>query len=379
MKEWELADILDPIGVTALAEGVAHSRRHLGRNPYYEGPPSDHFDGRIFFNPDGVPPGRLVDFLKWQFGGGRARWPARWPSPFPPAMPPRRVGGDAMRVTMVGHATLLLQVAGLNILTDPVWSERVSPFSFLGPRRVNPPGIAFEALPPIDLVMLSHNHYDHLDLATLGRLKQAHDPLVVTPLGNDAIIGAAHPSVRVAAHDWGAAVAVGGTEVVVHVEPAHHWSARGTRDRRMALWGGFVVSTPAGNLYFAGDTGFHEGRTYRALAAKHGGFRLAVLPIGAYEPRWFMQGQHQNPEEAVEGMLLSRAAFAAGFHWGTFQLTNEPIEEPRDRLFAALDAKGIARERFRPLQPGEAWDIPPEPAPTLSTGASTSRPEVSPS
>jgi len=126
----------------------------------------------------------------------------------------------------------------------------------------------------------------------------------------------------------------------------------------MALWSGFSIETPAGNIYFAGDTGFHEGRNFRAAREKHGGFRFAILPIGAYEPRWFMAAQHQNPDEAVEAFKLLGAEHAAGMHWGTFQLTNEPVEEPRDLLHAALDREGIARERFRPMQPGEVWDVP---------------------
>jgi L-ascorbate metabolism protein UlaG (beta-lactamase superfamily) len=258
---------------------------------------------------------------------------------------------------MVGHATLLLQVAGRNILTDPVWSERVSPFSFLGPRRVNPPGVRFDDLPPIDLVLLTHNHDDHFDAATLARLRSAHDPLVLTPLGNDAILARHAPGMRVHAGDWGDSVDAG-DGVVVHFEPAHHWSARGARDRRMALWSAFVVETPAGKVYHVGDTGFDGGRNCRAAARKHGGFRLAVLPIGAYEPRWFMEAHHQNPEEALESMRLAGAAYAAGHHWGTFRLTNEPIDEPRERLHAAVDRAGLERDRFRAMQPGQTWDVP---------------------
>ena len=325
-------------------------------NRYYSGPPSDHFDGTLFFNPDGKPPGRFSDLLKWQLSGGRSKWPAAWPSPFPQAKPDKQIEGAALRLTMVGHASLLIQTAGLNILTDPVWSERASPLAFAGPKRVNAPGIAFADLPPIDVVLVSHNHYDHLDLATLKRLKQDHDPLLVTPLGNDAVIAPAISAMRMAVHDWGDRITVGGA--TIHTEPAHHWSARGGRDRRMALWAGFVVETPGGKIYFAGDTGFHGGANYRQMAEKHGGFRLAILPVGAYEPRWFMAPQHQNPQEAVEGMALCNAAHAAGCHWGTFHLTDEPIEEPAQKLAEALAAEGISPERFRAMRPGEVWDVP---------------------
>jgi len=331
-------------------------RRGKSPNAYYAGPTSDHFDGVTFFNPDGQRPRGFGDLLRWQFGGGRVSWPRTWPSPFPPARPDATIAQGALRITMVGHATLLVQMHGLNILTDPVWSDRVSPLSFIGPKRVNAPGIAFADLPRIDVVLLSHNHYDHLDLVTLARLKAACDPLVITPLGNEVIIRAAVPDMRIETRDWGGSVEVKG--VTVHVEPAHHWSARGGRDRSMALWCGFVAEAPGAKVYFAGDTGFDRGRGYRALAQRHGGFRLAILPIGAYEPRWFMEAQHQNPDEAVEAMQLCKAAFAAGCHWGTFHLTNEAIDEPRQRLFAALDAGGIERERFRPMPPGEVWDVP---------------------
>lgn len=326
----------------------------MAGNRYYSGPVSDHFDGTRFFNPGGTHPRALLDVLRWQFGRDRAVWPQNAPSPFPAAVPEARV--DDLRVTMVGHATLLVQVAGLNILTDPVWSQRASPFSFAGPKRVVAPGIAFEALPRIDLVLLSHNHYDHLDVETLSRLQAAHDPMIVTPLGNDRIVKEAVPNARVTVGDWGDRIALPGA--TIHLEPAHHWSARGMRDRRMALWASFVVETEAGRIYHVGDTGFHRGINYRAAAEKHGGFRLAILPIGAYAPRWFMEAQHQNPDEAVEGMVLAKAAFAIGHHWSTFQLTDEAIEEPRQKLQQALEARGLPRARFRAMRPGESWDVP---------------------
>jgi L-ascorbate metabolism protein UlaG (beta-lactamase superfamily) len=349
-------------GLAALAAsaGGFFASRAEAANRYYTGPASDHFDGVRFFNPDGTPPGSFTDLLRWQFGGNRVPWPPSFESPFPPAVPEPRIEGDATRVTMVGHATLLIQTAGLNILSDPVWSERASPVGFAGPRRVNPPGIALEHLPPIDIVLVTHNHYDHLDLDTLARIEAAHAPFFVTPLGNDTIIRERIPDARIAIGDWGDVVEIGGARL--HFEPCHHWSARGTRDRRMALWSAFVIETAGGRIYHVGDTGFHRGINYRAAAEKHGGFRLAILPFGAYEPRWFMKGQHQNPAEAVDGMELAGADNVAGHHWGTFRLTDEGIEEPVEALHAALDAKGIDRARFRPMRPGEVWDVPAGPA-----------------
>jgi L-ascorbate metabolism protein UlaG (beta-lactamase superfamily) len=329
------------------------------KNPYYQGPRSDHFNGTRFFNPDGVPPGTLRDVLRWKWTGeDRARpWPKAYPSPAAGARPAERVAGHGLTVTMVGHASLLIQTAGLNILTDPVWSERVSPVSFAGPKRKNRPGVAFENLPPIDLVLVTHNHYDHLDLATLKRLEARHRAPVITPLGNDTIIRRAAPAAEITVTDWGDATPFR-NGVTIHTEPCHHWSARGTRDRRMALWAAFVIETPHGKIYHIGDTGFHDGINYRAAAKKHGGFRLGILPIGAYEPRWFMKGQHQNPDEAVQGMKLAGIAHAVGHHWGTFRLTDEAVEDPLRALDAALSREGIDPARFRPLRPGEAMDVP---------------------
>ena len=326
-------------------------------NPYYQGPVSDHFNGTRFFNPDGIPPGTLRDFLRWKWTGGNKplAWPKTYPSRFAANKPVERLEGSALRVTMIGHASLLIQTAGLNILADPVWSERTSPFSFLGPKRHNPPGIAFDDLPPIDLILVTHNHYDHLDLATLKALEARHKASIITPLGNDTIIRRAVPRAEITVTDWGDTTAFKG--VIIHTEPCHHWSARGTGDRRMALWAAFVIETPDSKIYHIGDTGFHDGINYRAAAEKHGGFRLGILPIGAYEPRWFMKGQHQNPEEAVAGMKLAGIQHAVGHHWGTFQLTNEAIEDPLKALDVALAQAGVEAERFRPLRPGEAVDV----------------------
>lgn len=309
----------------------------MPRNRYYAGPPSDHFDGLRFFNPGHPDTDRsLGQLLRWQLGGGRARWPRS--VAVTPAKPRPRV--DGLAVTMVGHASLLVQAHGLNILVDPVWSERASPVGWAGPKRVARPGIAWDDLPPIDAVLVTHNHYDHMDAATLARLAAEHRPQIVTALGNDAIIRRFAAGARVAALDWG-----GSTElapgVLATAVPAHHWSARGRGDRRMALWCGFAIRTPGHLVYVVGDTGYGDGRIFRDFGARFGPPDVALVPIGAYAPRWFMADQHVDPDEAVRIMLDCGAAQALGVHWGTFQLTNEGRDEPPRALAAALAARGV--------------------------------------
>src|SRR5438552_10382994 len=282
----------------AAGTGGYGARAATGR--YYEGPVSEHFDGVRFVDPDGVSPKGIRDVLRWWGSNLKSEWPLVYPSPHSDRPPPR-VSGSSLRVAFVGHASLLVQAGGLNVLLDPVWSERVSPVSFAGPKRVNDPGIPFEALPKIDAVLVSHCHYDHLDAATLSRLAAAHRPRVITPLGNDAIMRSHDPAIRAEAYDWGARVELG-DGVAATLVPTRHWSARGLFDRNRALWAGFVIDTPGGRLYHVADSGYGDGRHFRAAREKHGPFRLAILPIGAYEPRWFMREQHMNPEEAMRAL-----------------------------------------------------------------------------
>ena len=326
---------------------VSHRSRE---NPYYQGPESAHFDGLRFHLGPLTRDKSRSDLIAWRFGGERAAWPASFPSPHRDT-PPQRVEGEALRVSYVGHASVLIQTHGVNLLVDPVWSERASPVSFAGPKRVNDPGIAFEDLPPIDAVLVSHNHYDHLDLATLTRLGGNVGTRFIAPLGNDAIMGEGVGVQRAEAYDWGARVEVG-RGVFVHFEPAYHWSARGVLDRRMALWCAFVIETPSGSIYHVADTGFGDGAIFQRMREKHGGFKLAILPIGAYAPRWFMRDQHVDPEEAVRIMKICGAERALAHHWGTFQLTDEPIDEPPQKLAEALQRENIPQERFAALQPG---------------------------
>ena len=323
----------------------------------YEGPVSDHFDGTHFFDPDGVPPNSQIDLLRWQLGRDRHRheWPEWAPSPYADT-PPERVTGDKVRLSYVGHASWLIQTAGLNILVDPVWSERASPFAFAGPKRHNEPGIAFEALPKVDTVLVSHGHYDHLDLATLARLHQKFSPRIVTPLGNDATMRSADSAIRAEAHDWHDRIDLG-SSVAVTLVPTRHWSARGLFDRNKALWASFVLETPAGKIYIVCDSGYGEGSHFRRVAEAHGPLRAAILPIGAYEPRWFMRDQHMNPSDAVKALADCGAAQALAHHHGTFQLTDEAIDAPEKALHAALDEAAIPRERFVALKPGQVVEI----------------------
>jgi len=323
----------------------------------YSGPVSDHFDGKRFYDPDGVPPKSLSDLLRWQFGGGRKRvdWPEWVPSPHADAPPPL-VDGAKVRLSFIGHVSWLIQTGGLNILVDPVWSERVSPVSFAGPKRRNEPGIAFEALPRIDVVLVSHGHYDHLDISTVSKLTARFSPRVVTPLGNDLTMRAVDPKIRAEAFDWHDRVALN-DEIAVSLVPTRHWSARGVFDRNKALWASFVLETPAGKIYIVCDSGYGEGLHFRRVAEAHGPLKLAILPIGAYEPRWFMRDQHMDPYDAVKALRDCGAAAALAHHHGTFQLTDEAIDAPATTLGHALDEAGIPRERFAVLKPGQVVEI----------------------
>lgn len=318
-------------------------------NPYYKGLISDHFDGTCFFNPDQPNSDKnFRDILKWRRSAENNPWPKH--IDIQPVVPETRV--DDLRVTMVGHATVLIQVAGFNILTDPVFSERASPLRFAGPKRVTPPGILLDDLPPIDAILLSHNHYDHMDIATLRAVHERYAPLIITPLGNDTIIYRYIPHARVKVGDWGDNISIS-KQFDVHIVPANHWSSRGIRDRRMALWGGFMLRIAGKLIYFAGDTGYGTGQIFKKMHTEFGAPDLAILPIGAYDPRWFMAAQHVDPEEAVQIMCDLNAKNALAIHWGTFKLTDEAREDPLMRLSSALKARNIESGNFKVLKAGE--------------------------
>jgi len=327
---------------------------------YYRGPVTDHFDGERFFNPDGEdtvrppgPGGRGGFFWRFLTGSdGRPPWPAT--VAVTPAKPAPRIEGERMVVTWVGHATVLVQTGGLNILTDPIWSRNAGPFG-LGPKRVAEPGVRFEDLPPIDLVLVSHNHYDHMDKATLKRLWERDRPTIVTSLGNDSVIG--QTGARAAALDWNGRVAVRpGVEVIVNRN--HHWGSRWFTDRNRALWSSFVVTLPGGNLFFAGDTGMGDGR-WPVEAASHGPIRLALLPIGAFRfaPGQMASGSHIGPVDAVEVFRRTGATTAIPIHWGTFRLSYEAYDTPPRLLAEAMRVTG--QTGFAPVGIGRPFDVPP--------------------
>lgn len=322
-----------------------------GRTGSIELPP--HFrDGR-FFNP-GVPDHDFRQALHWM----RTRTPEPWRSwipsePGPP--PPARIQGSELRVTFINHASFLLQTADLNILTDPVWSLRASPVQWSGPKRHRAPGIRFEDLPQIDALLISHNHYDHFDRPTLRRLGQAQQAAVFCPLG------LARPLRRLGFReiyelDWGQSLEWRG--IPVHCVQAQHFAARTPFDRNRTLWCGWVLCPAGGNVYFAGDSGF--GSFFRQIGESLGPMRLALLPIGAYEPEWFMGPVHMTPEQAIETHRLVQAQTTIPMHYGTFSLADDGETAPLDRLRAALDGDPRAEE-FLVLQEGEGRLIP-EPA-----------------
>ena len=332
--------------VVALCLAITVEPRFLDAR-YYRGGASAHFDGARFANPDGDDTfatttgtggkpgpapgvGMMVRFLTGR--DGRPVWPDH--VAVHRIAPPARVAGAAMVATWVGHATVLVQTQGLNILTDPVWSQRAGPLGF-GPERVAEPGIAFAQLPKIDVVLISHDHYDHMDLATLKRLWDRDKPLIVTSLGNDSVIG--QVGVPATARDWGGRVGVRpGVDVIVTRN--HHWGSRWFADRNRALWSSFVVTLPGGNLFFAGDTGAGDLR-WADEAARYGPVRLALIPIGAFRfsAGQMAAGSHIGPIDAVEAYRRLGASSGIGIHWGTFRLSYEAYDTP-PRLLAAVQA-----------------------------------------
>jgi L-ascorbate metabolism protein UlaG (beta-lactamase superfamily) len=342
----------------------------LPQSPRY--PLSDHYNGEIFFNPPGMAPpnsavapaeepagpgrrrGGLIAMLRWRFMGERKPWPPQPPDPAPGGDPQALPPPGSVSLTFIGHSTFLLRWAGLTILTDPIFSERCSPLSWAGPKRARPPGRALAELPKVDLLLVSHNHYDHMDLQSLRALRRRDDPQVVTPLGNKVHLAKAGLD-RVEELDWWQSTTLPG-DIRVTATPARHFSARTLRDRGRSLWSGFMLEAGGQRLFFAGDSG--AGQHWAEIGQRLGAPGLALIPIGAYEPRSIMAAVHVNPAEAVAAHQALGAARSIGMHFGTFQLTDEAIGAPPAALAEARAAAGLGDTAFVTLGFGETRVVP---------------------
>ncbi len=319
---------------------------------------SDHFDGKRFFNPTlpkGFAPSRR-SVLKMA-REPRKQWPA-WVENKGVHRLNETLVADEVAITFVNHATFLIQTGGITILTDPVWSERASPFRRIGPKRVRKPGVAFEDLPTIDMILLSHNHYDHLDIATLRQLRQSFAPTVLAAAGDARLLRPlGFKAMREL--DWWDEIQFNGTLKVTFV-PAQHFSALGLFDRQKSLWGGYMIESCGRRVYFAGDTGYSTH--FSEIRTRLGSPDIALLGIGSYEPRWFMKPIHMNPAEAVNAHKDLGSKQSIGMHFGTFQLSAEAIDQPHADLKRALSESGIPEIEFVTLHEGETRIYRADPA-----------------
>jgi L-ascorbate metabolism protein UlaG (beta-lactamase superfamily) len=350
-KQWGMAMLTITIGTLGFALSVVLVAAILAV-PRHSGPVSPHFDGKRFSNLAPFVEPSLVDILRWKLFTTDEEWPTAVAFPTLPP-PPSRIAAGA-RVTFINHATVLLQLDGLNVLTDPVYSERLGPIASIGVARHKAPGIPFDQLPKIDVVLISHNHYDHLDVPTLRRLVTRDQPILLAGLGNRAFFEAEGLGARAVDLDLFESHDVAGVSFTF--TPAQHWSARSLADRRRSLWGGFYVRGPSARIYFAGDTaaGPHFERIHERLGAPD----VALLPIGAYAPRWFMRPQHIDPAEAVDAHLVLGAKTSIAIHFGCFDLASEGMLAPVEQLTQALATRKLPSERFLALEHGESFSLP---------------------
>jgi L-ascorbate metabolism protein UlaG (beta-lactamase superfamily) len=313
-------------------------------------PLSDHYDGNKFRNPKGDHLLSLLDIFQWKWNARPALWPKDVRNKEFPLVPLAENGRGV--VTFINHATFLIQLPGLNIITDPIYCDRASPIDFAGPKRVRLPGVPFEKLPRIDVVIISHNHYDHLDVDALKMIDEKFHPLFLVPLGNRAFL--LEKGIQIVQElDWWQEFKVRENKFVL--TPAEHWSARYFWDKNDSLWGGYMIATPQSKIFFAGDTGY--GEHFLDIKSRLGTPDVALLPIGAYEPRDIMKAHHMNPSEALQASLDLEATKSIGMHFGTFQLTDEGMDDPVKKLEEALRKKAISSDVFTTLRESESYSF----------------------
>jgi L-ascorbate metabolism protein UlaG (beta-lactamase superfamily) len=293
---------------------------------YYTGAQSDHFDGtRFYYQTNKTPVKNAFSILKWRFTRENISAPDNVPIQFSQANLPERIA-NRVSVTYIYHASFVIQTQNINIITDPIYSQRASPVSFAGPKRLIPPAVAFEHLPPIDYILISHNHYDHLDIPTIKRLNQKFSPKLIAGLGICNYLNHSQDiNIKCIALDWQQEL-LDNSGVKFTFLPAKHWSARGLFDRNTTLWGAFAISTNAGHIYFAGDSAYSPH--FKQAGQQFGSFMLSLIPIGAYAPRWFMQESHVNPQEAVQAHLDLNSQLSIGMHYGSFDVSDEAYQQP---------------------------------------------------
>lgn len=310
---------------------------------------SDHYDGTRFFNPTLRNPKSFWDFLKWKFTSTPTPWPESRPLEKTPDLT-KISDVNQIKITFINHSSFLIQTKDKNILTDPIWSERASPVSFAGPKRAMPVGIDFDKLPKIDVIIVSHNHYDHFDVATLKMISDRDRPQIFVPLGDRKYLED-NDVKNVTELDWNDNVSLDSEHQLTFLK-CRHWSARGLTDRFKTLWGAYHLQLKNKSLYFAGDTGYAEH--FKEAGAKFPNIDIALIPVGSYEPRWFMKNFHLNPEDAIQAAIDLKAKINIGMHLETFQLTDEGIDEPRIELNRLIKDK-YPQVPFIVLKNGETW------------------------
>jgi L-ascorbate metabolism protein UlaG (beta-lactamase superfamily) len=317
-------------------------------------PKTEHYDGERFYNIDPIANIKkgLISILQWRLTGDRKEWPETVENKAKPNFP-QKIEENEIYVTFVNHSTLVIQTSQLTVLTDPIFSERASPVSFAGPKRVRKSGVNIDELPKIDFVIISHNHYDHLDIDSVVALKNKFDPTFIVPLANAALLEEKGIS-KIFELDWWQTHKVNENNTI-HLVPVQHWSARTPFDAFKSLWGGYVIESGKKKIYFAGDTGYnnHFVETYK----RFGAMDVSLIPIGAYEPRWFMKIQHINPEEAVFAHMDLKSKKSIGIHFETFQLTDEGYLDPRQDLKKSLENLKINPDSFVAPEHGETMRI----------------------
>lgn len=304
--------------------------------------PKHEFKNQLLYTPH-----TMWSIIKWKLTSKAASWPEWIESPYHP-LPPSPSDHKGLSATFINHSTFLLQHNGLTILTDPIWSERTSPVSFAGPKRVRNPGVKFEDLTRVDVVMISHDHYDHLDKDTLKKLAEKFQPIILVGMNNGELVKSLGFK-NVVEMNWWDSKKIG--DLTFHFVPSQHFSGRGLFDRMTTLWGGFVIESKFGNIYFAGDTavGPHD----KQLFDKFKSFRLSLIPIGAYKPKWVMQCSHVDPHEAVELHKTICSNLTIGMHFGTFQLSDEEIDAPLKDLEISKKELGVESSKFITLEFGQ--------------------------